>query len=389
MTKKRHTTKTPGVSYRLHATRRHGVNFDRYYSIRFQSKGQRLEEGVGWASEGWTEKKVAAVLAELKNNTTMGTGPRSLTEKREEEDNRRREEEIKAELNQRLLFKNVFNLYCAANQHKVSLQTEIGYFNSWLKSAIGQRQLDQIHLYHLDNIRKKMEEAGRKWRTINYIKAIIRQTYNFAIKHKLYSGEVPTTHFSPGEKVDNERKKFLTPKEADMIMTEVKKRSPNVHRICMLSLHTGMRFGEVAALRWQHVDMQERSLMAVDTKNGSSRYIFLNTEAMKVLLELPKGLPGDLLFPNKFGKKMNRISRTFERAIKASKINDGITDARMKVVPHTMRHTYASWLRKYAGADIMVIKEALGHKTLAMTVRYTKVDDHDLRDAVNKIENIK
>ncbi len=53
------TTKYPGVRFREHATRRHGVVKDRYFSIRYQRDGRRQEKALGWASEGWTAEKAA------------------------------------------------------------------------------------------------------------------------------------------------------------------------------------------------------------------------------------------------------------------------------------------------------------------------------------------
>ena len=77
------TTKKPGVRYRLHKTRRHGVNFDKYFAIRLYVNGKRVEQGLGWNSEGWAEKRAAAILSELKANITLGDGPRTLSEKRQ------------------------------------------------------------------------------------------------------------------------------------------------------------------------------------------------------------------------------------------------------------------------------------------------------------------
>ena len=70
MASKKLSTKTPGVRYKLHPSRRHGINFDKYFSIRDRVDGKLKEEGLGWASEGWTEKKAGAELAKLKENIT-------------------------------------------------------------------------------------------------------------------------------------------------------------------------------------------------------------------------------------------------------------------------------------------------------------------------------
>lgn len=65
-------TKTPGVRYAEHGTRKHGRQKDKYFTIRYQNNKKTKEEGVGWASQGWTEQKVAALLFELKENISLG-----------------------------------------------------------------------------------------------------------------------------------------------------------------------------------------------------------------------------------------------------------------------------------------------------------------------------
>lgn len=88
-----HKTSYPGIRYRLHPTRKHGVGPDKYFSIFYKLNGKRLDEGVGWASGGWTLQKVAAELAKLKEAHRTGDGPQTLKEKRKAEQQRREEEE--------------------------------------------------------------------------------------------------------------------------------------------------------------------------------------------------------------------------------------------------------------------------------------------------------
>ena len=57
--------------------------------------------------------------------------------------------------------------------------------------------------------------------------------------------------------------------------------------------------------------------------------------------------------------------------------NEGIVDRRQRVCFHTLRHTYASWA-VMAGVPIFIVAKALGHKTIAMTQRYSHLapDSH-------------
>jgi len=65
-------------------------------------------------------------------------------------------------------------------------------------------------------------------------------------------------------------------------------------------------------------------------------------------------------------------------------LNKEVTDDRMRVVFHTMRHTYASWLVE-SGVDLYTVKELMGHSTLAMTERYAHVGEGTLQKAVKRL----
>jgi hypothetical protein len=75
-------SKYPGVRYREHEVRKHGVGKDKYFTIRTKINGKDKEEGLGWASEGWSAEKAAHVLADLKRAAALGEGPKTLSEKR-------------------------------------------------------------------------------------------------------------------------------------------------------------------------------------------------------------------------------------------------------------------------------------------------------------------
>ena len=388
MTVKRFTTRTPGVSYRLHPTRRHGVNFDKYFSIRYYVDGKRKEEGVGWASEGWSEKKAATVLAELKVNRTTGTGPRTLEEKRLVEVARREELERQERVEQDTdrVFRNVFSHYCQVNTHKKSLYDEKLYFKAWIDPVIGKKRLDEIILLDLERIKKRMVTANKAPRTIQYIKSIIRQVYHFAIDHNMYSGEVPTRKFLNKQKIDNRRQRYLSYEEASSLLEEIRKHSISTYRISLLSLNSGMRFGEIANLLWQHVDIGRQEILVVDPKNSESRSVYMTAAVVQMFTEMERGAPNELVFLSTNGKRLERVSNSFALASNKLGLNEGITDRRMKFVFHSLRHSCASWLVN-SGVELPVIAKILGHKSLAMTMRYSHVNDRTVRNAMSILDD--
>ncbi|HEY4706483.1 MAG TPA: site-specific integrase, partial [Thermodesulfobacteriota bacterium] len=132
-----------GVRYYEHPTRKHGVKRDRYYSIRYMVDGKQIEEGLGWASEGWTEDKAVNQRAVLKENRRRGEGPRTLAEKRALDDAERQErtEQAEQEALDRLTFKELsegdYKTHGKTRKTERSINAEKGYLNNWIYPVIG------------------------------------------------------------------------------------------------------------------------------------------------------------------------------------------------------------------------------------------------------------
>lgn len=379
----------------MHSTRKHGVKFDRYFSIRFRIDGKQKEEGLGWASEGWTEKKAAAVLSELKANKTLGNGPQTLEEKRQIDQDRREQERIEQEEERRanITFSEVFtdHFLPVSKQNKRSAQSwqrEEQLFRLWISPHIGEKPMRLIAPIHLEKIKKAMSDKGRAPRSIQYMLATIRQVFNHAIANDLYSGPNPAA----GQKVkrptvDNRRTRFLTEEESKALLLELAKRSMDVHNIALFSLHTGARAGEIFSLTWGDVDLFSGTAMLRDTKSNKNRPLFLTEDVKKMLLgrKRKETRKKDLVFPDKNGNKATQVSDTFNRVIDKLKLNEDLTDRRDKITFHSLRHTYASRLVQL-GVDIYHVKELLGHSSITLTERYSHLSENSLKQAALRIQ---
>ena len=178
-------------------------------------------------------------------------------------------------------------------------------------------------------------------------------------------------------KIDNGRMRFLTKAKATALLKLLKERSNDVHDMALLSLHAGLRFGEIVSLRWGDVDNNKRILTIRDAKAGS-RYAFLG-QATDMLRGREQGKRSDHVFPGRKGQ-VNSLSSAFDKAVYDLKLNEGIDDPRLRVVFHTCRHTYASWMIE-EGVDLYTLQKLLGHKTSVMTQRYAHLSENKLRDA--------
>ncbi|MGE4194633.1 MAG: tyrosine-type recombinase/integrase [Pseudodesulfovibrio sp.] len=382
----------PGVRYYEHTSRKHGVKFDRYFAIRAQVNGKRREEGLGWASEGWSEQKASTVLAELKKAHITGEGAHTLAEKRAqakaERQARQEAEALEAQAN--VTFAQVFREnYLPAerlNKSKVSCDKEDGFLRNWIEPVFGHKPLKSVTPFDLERLKKKMLDAGKSPKTTHYVLGTVRQLFNFAKRHGLYEGENPVRLVKKPVS-DNRRLRFLSKDEANRLLDALRERSQDLYDMALLSLHTGMRAGEIFTLTWLDVDLERRLLTLRDTKSGKNRTAFMTEDVAKMIEgRVAERLDAHgLVFPDRKGKKRVEVSNVFQIVADSIGMNNGVTDRRQKVVFHTLRHTYASWLVEQ-GVDLYTVKELMGHGTLAMTERYSHLAPDTLRRAVRTLE---
>jgi integrase len=376
-------TTYPGIRYREHDTRRHGVKKDQYFILSYRLDGKRKDEAVGWASKGWTAKKANALLSEVMENQRKGSGPQTLKEMRDDEKNRRVEKRLTE-----ITFSDVWSKYKAQvtiDRGKGPITAESGIYKNWIEPDLAAIPMKDVSPFHLEKIKSKMTKKGRAPRSIEYTLAIVRQVFNYARRTDLFTGDNPVSKVKI-LRADNRRVRFLTQAEADILLGKLKEKSKKVHNMALMSLHTGMRAGEIFNLTWGCVDLDAKTMFLKDTKNKSSRTAFMTQAVKDMLVGIKPKNPGmdDFVFPGRGGVKIGKPSKTFSR-VAADLFNEGVDDPRQRVVFHTLRHTFASWL-VMEGVDLYRVKELLGHKDLTMTQRYSHLAPDSLRGAMNILE---
>lgn len=392
-------TKFKGVRYYKHPTRKHGLAKDRYLAIRYQKDGVRHEEGIGWTSEKdpsdgqyWTEAKAALVLEQLKKAAHMGEGVTSLAEKRRLE--RKRKEAERAE-DERLIkesitfgkfFKETYFPIAKTSKKESSYSHEESHFRLWIEPVIGKKPFKEIAQTDIERIKKKLLDAKRSLRTVQYVMATIRQVWNLARREGLANTESPT-RIVRIQKFDNRRQRFLGHAEADRLLGRLKARSLSVHRMALCSLHTGMRASEVFNLTWGCVDTERGVIAIMDAKSGRGRTAYMTDEVREMFKGMKQGKNDMSVFVNPKGVPYKEIPTLFRDVVKELKLNEGVSDPRMKVTFHSLRHTFASWHAE-AGSDLYYIKELLGHGTIQLTERYSHLAPGVLKNATSNFEQL-
>ncbi len=149
---------------------------------------------------------------------------------------------------------------------------------------------------------------------------------------------------------------------------------------------TGMRVGELAALRVEDVDL-ERNVVRCRGKGNKEREIPIHeVAAQKLLTYLEHGRPkladgkkpSPALFLNYRGHPLSRqgIWLIIKKYAKMAGIQ-------AKVTPHVLRHSVATHLLRQ-GANLREVQELLGHSNLTTTQRYTRVVNEHLREVYDQ-----
>ncbi|NWH06955.1 tyrosine-type recombinase/integrase [Desulfobacter latus] len=327
------------------------------------------------------------------NNQKKGHGPVTLKEKQDIQKQKRNDEQIKKEQAEKdaVTIKNFFHEtylpHSKINKSEKAWKAEEHLFRVWIDPVVGNSKFRDVSAIEIEQIKTNMANAGRAPRSVQYAIAVIRQIFNFAIFIKLFKGENPTKNIKI-PKIDNKRLRFLSPAEAEQLLTELKNRSTQLYEIALVSLRSGARADEIFKLKWGDVDIDHGKLTLWDTKNTNTRMGFMTQDIKKLFQNKRAGKATDLVFPGRGGVKIQAISKSFSRAVNAIGLNDNISDKRMKVVFHTLRHTYASWLVQ-KGEPLYTVKELMGHSDIKMTERYAHLANTNLENAVSKLDDIK
>ena len=320
----------PGVRFYKHQGRRHGKQFDRYFAIRYQHNGVRHEEGVGWASQGWTPQKAALLLAELKEAARTGKGETRLAERRAKRDAAQKAAE-QARVTFGEYWTRAYFPHATSTKTPKSCAREQGLFSRWINPVIGPLPLGKIAPIHLERIKKNMLDGEQAPRSVQYALAVVRQAFNHARRNGVFTGSCPVSSVK-APRVDNRRLRFLTQSEAAALLARLRVADRAAYEMALLSLHAGLRAGEILKLRWGDIDLERGLITVRDAKNGRSRFAHVTQTLREMLVEKRPGDRNALLFPLPDGTARRDVPKTFFEAVDELGFNEGCADRRDRII---------------------------------------------------------
>lgn len=221
-----------------------------------------------------------------------------------------------------------------------------------------------------------LAEGGRKTKTRANIIGELSSVWR--ILEKASTGiHNPWATLAPQD-IDGEVGKAFTPDELRRVLESAEKVGKDWRPVCIIALHTGLRYGDVATMRWAQIEKHgDKFLGGVirikpsKTKRHGIQTAFPITAPLAEALAAVDGRGGDFLFPmhSELHGNRGRMSRealSFAEVLKAAGLyGQGFTF-------HSLRHTAATRLAG-AGVGLETRKRILGHTVDATARRY----DHD------------
>jgi len=277
-----------------------------------------------------------------------------------------------------------FKIYVKNNNKLSEINNKKSTLRNHLVPFFGETQIDKISTLQVEQYKSRKIGEGLANKSINYhlsvLSSCLRTAQDWLELNKL--PKMKKLKVPPPETV------FLSREECDMLLAN----SSGVWReIIFTAIKTGLRRGELKALKWSDINWNNKTLTVrhswcehkkgLDTpKSNRERLIPLTDELYKRLLQRRQA--GGFVF---WGERNQRFdSKTLNRKIRNACKKAGIKE----ISCHTLRHTFASHLAM-AGASIKAIQELLGHSNIQTTLRYAHLSFSTLMETVGLLEAVK
>jgi integrase len=269
--------------------------------------------------------------------------------------------------------------FLTSSAKKNNLMTDCSRYKLHLSPSIGQKDISELSAVDFRNLLGSLQEKKLSPQTIHHVLNLARRILNFG-KDMNYISEFPSfKKIFP--RFDNNRGRYLSELEIDLLLTELD--GTDWVDIIIFALNTGLRAGEIYAIKQEHIDLASKFVYVTDTKANRNRTVPLNTDAYAVVKKRILNMRKKQLTRNDFIFKYPP-RKQWQQAIKNCRFNEGVTDRRQRVVFHTLRHTFASRLVQ-SNTPIALVSQLLGHSNMKLTMRYSHFAPDQTRIAVDSL----
>jgi site-specific recombinase XerD len=251
---------------------------------------------------------------------------------------------------------------------------------------LGNLDADAVACF-LDHIESKRENSAA---TRNCRRAAIRSFFKHLVRNDLARSMQYTRVLAiPSKKARQRPATYLEAEDVRAIVARPDRRTPDGWRDYTLLLflyNCGARVSEAADVRWDDLQLTPPRQVRLRGKGEKERLLPLWREtgdALHRLRGMAKGRDQDHVFVNRYGQPLTRdgIAYILNKHASAVATQDRPTLARKRITPHVLRHSCAVALLQ-SGTDVTVIRDYLGHTSVATTGRYITTNLQMKREAL-------
>ena len=239
----------------------------------------------------------------------------------------------------------------------------------WLQYIVrfGSKDLPmrELSTKHCADMVTSMEGGDIGRIAINRVVTCLQGVHNMAAKK--WEEPVKVIDWRLLKTKERGRTRSLTRAEAGRLLAAL---PIHIRRLVLFILSTGLRKKEAFDLVWTRVNTENGSVN-VRVKGGEDREVLLSPEAIAVLRETPQ--VGRYVFDTTNWRKH------FDAALVAAEIENFRW--------HDLRHTFATWMGQ-SGAALELIRDQLGHSSIAVTQKYRHVVQKEVRAALERMPTL-
>lgn len=286
--------------------------------------------------------------------------------------------------------------YKSNNVNTNTYITKKMYVDNIQKSAIGNIQIQQITKNDIQDYLDTLTKYSNSY--IHKIWVLLKKVFEIAVKDEVIIKNPMNSVDKPKSEQEPQEVLALTLDEQIRFEKYFKESNEPYKNIFLLSLKTGMRCGEVLALKLEDIDYENgiihvrrtvtrndlaQPVLGVITKNKKTRDIPMSDEVRAILKEATSQMvinANHLLFTLPDGSiiRPSTINTVFKRICKKLGFNS-------KYSMHCLRHSFATRCIE-AGMSMPVVQKLLGHKDIETTINiYTTIFDRYSNDEFGKL----
>ena len=318
----------------------------RFWYLTFYVRGKRVQESTRTADRRKAEKLYALRMIEVERGEYAQSAEITLAQ-----------------------FGQQYMEYAKANKRSWLRDEQI---MAHLTQAFGKSKLEDIGALRIEQY--KIQRVGVvSPATVNREIALLKHIYNLADTWGLYSGKNPLK----GVKFlaeNNEMLRVLSEQEEAKLLSCC---SPYLQDLVTFAINTGFRLGEILNLKWKELDLENATIKVLVKKNRRMLDMPVNDNALRILNGWHGIRKCEYVFFNpESGGQWKDLWLGLKKACRKAGLDD--------VTWHTFRHTFASRLNR-EGADLVTVKELLGHSDIKTTMRYAHTNREAKRSAVARL----